>query len=500
MTTFIAVLDIGKTNKKLLIYDQNLNIVDQKKQHIPEIVLDDIQREDLDTILEWFRNGLKEYAAQYNIKAISVSTHGATFVGLDANGNLPIPVISYTHDPGDEFQQRFFLEFGDRHTLQRTTATPHFGALINPGKGLFFQKEKYPEAFDSLETILYYPQYFGYWLTGNKGADITYTGCHSYLWDFKKNTYSPVAEKLGIRNKMPKNVDNPFQILGKIRSELSSELGLSKDVVVTLGIHDSNSALLPYLITRESDFILNSTGTWCVVMHKEGEVAFNADDIGKTVFYNLNAFGDPVKTAIFMGGLEFEMYDKLLKMIHTNKPFPDFDKTLYQSVIDDKECFILPSVVRGSGQFPNSEARVTEKGDIYSYDELESGTRLPTFFQDSEKAYAVLNISLGLQTKVALDRAGMKKGMPIFIEGGFRHNLPYCKLITALYPDSKVYLTSLQEASAYGAAICAKAALENKNPSELKDSIQIQFTNVISEELESLDNYYSKFISHVETN
>ncbi len=498
MATFIAVLDVGKTNKKLLIYDEDLNIIDQKKKNIPEVLVDGILRDDLETILKWFKQGLKAYATQYDIRAISVSTHGATFVGMDPDGNIPIPVISYTHDPGDRFQESFFSKFGDRNQLQKTTATPHFGALINPGKGIFFQKEQYPQDFKKLKTILYYPQYFGYWLTGKFGADITYTGCHTYLWDFEANTYSSVAAQLGIRDKLPEHIGKPFQVLGKIKSELALDLGLSREVIVTLGIHDSNSALLPYLITRDDDFILNSTGTWCVVMHKEDDVAFNEGEIGKTVFYNLSAFGDPIKTAIFMGGQEFETYDNILKKIHGEQPDADFDPLLYQSVIDEKDCFILPSVVRGSGQFPDSKGRVIENKVQYAFAEVEALAKLPTFFQDFQKAHAVLNISLAIQTKVALDRAGMKSGLPIFIEGGFRHNLPYCKLITTLYPDSEIFLTNLQEASAYGAAICAKAAIDNKNPMELKDIIKIQMTKVEYQEIKDIEHYYSVYMSKVE--
>jgi sugar (pentulose or hexulose) kinase len=498
MENCIAVLDIGKTNKKILIYDQNLNIIDQKKQIIPEIVLDGIPREDIGAIKDWFKRNLSFYAKRFKIKSISISSHGATFVGLDETGQIPIPVISYTHDPGDAFQERFFSRFGHRDQLQRATATPHLGALINPGKGLFFQKESYPEAFDKVKTILYYPQYFGYWLTGKIGADITYTGCHSYLWDFKTNTYSSVARALGVKEMLPQKISKPYAVLGGLRSELAQELGLPKEVMITMGIHDSNSALLPYLITRENDFILNSTGTWCVVMHKEKAVDFKAEDIGKTVFYNISAFGDPVKTTIFMGGLEFDKYNQILQNLHGSGPLPGFAHNLYQSIIDEKACFILPSIVHGSGQFPDSDARATENEISFTFENIEKGKDFPSFFRNREKAYAVLNISLALQTKVSIDRAGMKNGLPIFVEGGFRHNLPYCKILTALYPDSKIYLTNLKEASAYGAAICAKAAVENKHPSLLKDDIHIEMSNVNTVHLNHLEAYLEKFMHMVE--
>ena len=499
MKPCFAVLDIGKTNKKLLIYDQELNILEQKKQQIPEITIDGILREDLDQILTWFKDQLRKYAKRYPIHAISISSHGATFVGLDKDGHIPIPVISYTHDPGASFQDRFFNEYGDRDVLQETTATPHLGALINPGKGLFFQKERFPEDFNRIETFLYYPQFFGYWLTGNIGADITYTGCHTYLWNFREQDYSSVSQKMGIAEKLPYPVQKPYEVLGKLRPDLAKDLGLSSEVVVTMGIHDSNSALLPYLVTQEQDFILNSTGTWCVVMHPEQTVNFNEDEIGKTVFYNLSAFGDPVKTTIFMGGLEFEMYDKVFKKAHGDLPFPEFDPDLYYEILDNCQWFILPSLVQGSGQFPDSEARVLEKDRVYPFSEIERGAMAPSFFKTPEKAYAVLNISLALQTKVALDRAGMHPGMPIFVEGGFRNNKPYCKLLTALYPDSKLFLTNLEEASAFGAAICAKAALEDRHPADFKNDIHIEMELVKPVSLSNIENYYNQFIRFIST-
>ncbi len=190
MKYHLAVLDVGKTNKKVLIYDQELKLVDSEFRVFEEKTSAGIIFDDVEGLWEWFKEVLKKFAAKYNIRAISVSTHGATFTCLDEEGELAVPEISYTTDPGSEFQYEFYQRFGDPRRLQQDTCTPNFDALINVAKGIWFVKKKYPDGFYRVKHILNYPQYFGFKLTGVAAAEPTYIGCHTYLWDFEKEQYS----------------------------------------------------------------------------------------------------------------------------------------------------------------------------------------------------------------------------------------------------------------------------------------------------------------------
>ncbi|MDW7690715.1 FGGY family carbohydrate kinase [Flammeovirgaceae bacterium SG7u.111] len=491
---YIAVFDIGKTNKKILIYNDSLKVVDSATTQVNEIVSGSLIHDDVESIQNWFLEELGKFAQKYDIGSVSISAHGATAVCVDENGEISVPELSYTTEPGEEFHTKFHEEFGDPVALQQSTATPNFGVLLNLAKLLQFSKEQYPEQFAKTKHILAYPQYYGYLLCGNAAADTTYVGSHTYLWDYQENRWSDVAEKMGITGMLPAKLQKPWDIMGTVTSEMAEKTGLSTSTVVTLGIHDSNAALLPYLIKQEGDFMLNSTGTWCVVMHQEEKVSFKEDELGKVVFYNISAFGKPVKTSIFLGGLEFETYDKVLRKIHGDIPFPNFDTSLYQQIIAEKDCFILPTVVQGSGQFPQSQARVIEGGKEFLLEEIEKDGKTPEFFSDPAKAYAVLNLSLAMQSKVAIDRAGIKTGMPIFTEGGFRKNDPYNKILTTIYPSSDVYLTNLNEASAFGAALLGKIAMDQVEPSSLGDLVEIEFSKVGSAKLEGLDAYFDQFI------
>ena len=98
----IAVLDVGKTNKKVLIYDLKFNVLESSKESFPEVEKDGLQLEQPDAVFNWLCQTLSQFSEKYAIKALSVTTHGATIVCVDQAGNLTAPPLSYTNttEPG----------------------------------------------------------------------------------------------------------------------------------------------------------------------------------------------------------------------------------------------------------------------------------------------------------------------------------------------------------------------------------------------------------------
>jgi len=86
----------------------------------------------------------------------------------------------------------------------------------------------------------------------------------------------------------------------------------------------------------------------------------------------------------------------------------------------------------------------------------------------------VLNLSLVLQTEVALQRTGIHHGTEILTEGGFRSNTDYTRLLATLFPENAVYLTDLKEATSFGAAMTALSALRHIDPYSLSRFIHIE--------------------------
>jgi sugar (pentulose or hexulose) kinase len=287
----IAVIDIGMTNKKVSVYDDSLRQLDAQYRVFEPLIVNGIECHDLEVMENWFIEVLKSFAQKYPVKAVAVSAHGATFVCIGENGKNAVPCVYYTYEPGEDFYRRFYDRFGKPEELQARTGTPAFKALINPAKGIFLLQEQFSDAFKNVKSILPYPQYWGFRFTGKAGVESTYMGNHTYLWDQVDNCFSAVAHKLGINPLIPDKLYKSWDILGTISRDFSAKTGLPKETIVTMGIHDSNSALLPHFAKKgKQKFILNSTGTWCVIMNPVEKYGFAPDELGKGVFFNISAF------------------------------------------------------------------------------------------------------------------------------------------------------------------------------------------------------------------
>ena len=496
MNYAVAVIDIGMTNKKVAVYDENLHQLDAVYKNFEPLKVKDptggveVDAHDLAGMEDWFCEQLRVFAQKYPIKALSITTHGATFVCIDGKGKVCAPCVFYTHEPGESFQKDFYTLCGTKEELQKTTYTPPFGSLINPAKGIMYMQKHFPGEFAKTKTILNFPQYWGYVFTGIPGIEPTYCGCHSYLWNHKKSDWSPVADTLNIRSMLPVNYKNTCETLGTVNEETAKRTGLDKSVIVTMGIHDSNASLLPYLAKSDTgDFVLNSTGTWCVCMHPQDSLEFNDEDIGKIVFFNQSAFRQPVKTSIFLGGMEFDTYISLYKKVNKTDVFPSFGFDETQAVLNEKDTFLMPEMVAGSGQFTGSKPGIWEKGKFYSLEAMQNGSELPEIVRNEKRFFALLDLSLVIQTETALRRAGLKKGTKVFTEGGFRKNKLYNALLAAAMSENEFFLTSIAEATACGAAMTAIMALSGKQIAELGEAADISYQAVDNAPVSGYEEY-----------
>ncbi|MGO8692592.1 MAG: FGGY-family carbohydrate kinase [Rectinemataceae bacterium] len=490
MERAVAVIDIGMTNKKVAVYDERLAILDSVSRTFDPIMVEGMETHDLEGMEAWFLDRLAHFARKYRISAVAVTTHGATLVCVGSDGRPCAPCVYYTYEPGEAFQERFYALAGDPVALQERTGTPRLSALINPAKGLFFLKERFPAELERSELVLNFPQYWGYRLTGVAGAEGTYTGCHTYLWDWKNSRISSVALSLGVRDKMSGELRDSWSVLGTLKPELTRRTGLAADVIVTMGIHDSNASLLPHIVKSAGrDFVLNSTGTWCVLMHPQEEYGFAPEELGKVVFFNRSAFNKPVKTAIFLGGLEYEKWSGLAAALGGGAAGVEPGPADYAAILRDRSAFIVPELVPGSGQFPGSKPRAVEAGREYALAGIESGASVPSFLREPRRAMAALNLSLALQTLVALERCGLAPGAEIFTEGGFRRNADYNGILAAVLPDNAVRLTDMAEATSFGAAMTALAGLAGTSPEALRGSFDIDYIDVSP--MKGLDDFDS---------
>lgn len=483
-TPVVAVLDVGKTNKKLALYDRQFNVVASERTVIEPGLFNGIEVEDTGALLGWFQDALKRHTGTYGVRSIAISTHGATAALLKEDGALAHPVISYTAEAGNAIQQEFYDTFGTREDLLRETCSADLG-FANVGKMLYLVKTRLPEIWTQARHCLFYDSYLSYQLTGVMGTESTYLGNHTYLWDFAKSAWSAVGKALSAPSLFPMPVRRSWDELGPVKAEIAAVCGL-ENCRVAQGIHDSNANYLPYLAQGYAGFMLNSSGTWCVLMTPADKQELTEDEIAAKVFFNMDVLGRPVKTSVFPAGMEYDTFRGFTKTKDACTPAD------VQAVTAAKDLFVVPGVSPDATAFPGATARVVNGDSIAPLNVLRKESGAP--YTELGQAYnAALNLALAFATRKALEQSGAKPGMTIFIEGGFANNTVYCQLLAALCPDITFCLTDVKEGTSFGAALTGWMLAEGLSLDEVGKEFTIGATPIEAADFGDLAGYEAAF-------
>ena len=100
----VAIFDIGKTNKKVFLFNENYKIVWEKSVNLEETKDEDgFPCEDIEVLKNWILDRLSEIKElkDYVLKAINFSTYGASFVYIDENGKVLTPLYNYLKEYPD---------------------------------------------------------------------------------------------------------------------------------------------------------------------------------------------------------------------------------------------------------------------------------------------------------------------------------------------------------------------------------------------------------------
>jgi sugar (pentulose or hexulose) kinase len=411
-TPTIAIFDIGKTNKKLFLFNENYEIVYEKSTQFDETTDEDGDPcEDVELLSKWVLDTFEEVSQNpdFEIKALNFSTYGASLVHLDSEGKVIAPLYNYLKPYSEELKKQFYDTYGGEQVFARKTASPVLGNL-NSGMVLYRLKYENPALFAQIQHSLHLPQYISFLFTGQYFSDITSIGCHTNLWDFEKNQYHEWVEKEGVAEK-----------LAPINAEI-------QQFKFGTGLHDSSAALIPYLATFKGEkFTLISTGTWCITLNPFNHTPLTDEELQQDCLAYMQYTGEPVKASRLFAGNAHEQAIKQLAE-RFEKPL-DYYKTV------------------------RFDSQLIENQHDNSY----------------EAVYHQLILDLVNQqvvsTKLVLNDSSVKK---LFVDGGFGKNEIYMNLLAKAFPEMEVYAASVAQATSLGAAL---AIHENWNTKEIPENL-----------------------------
>lgn len=461
------VIDIGKSHAKLLMVDAVGQVLERHdRDNAPVVSPLGYPALDIDGLTQWMCETLAASVATQRCARAIVSTHGAALVALGdgaLNPTVAWAPIDYEFEDCTQTGSAQDMDYCNACDPFIDTLSPDLPMGLNAARQLYWMQHTHPKAWAATQTLLPYPQYWAWWLSGVASTEISSLGCHTQLWLPAQGGYSKLAQSQGWADLFAP-LRAAGEVLGSVRPSLADALGLPRHCQVHVGVHDSNACLARYLKPQDKEsshpndqasLTLISSGTWTVIMAPGAdshELAAERDMLG-----NVNVLGQPTPTARFMGGREFAY---LLDGAASDAGSDEDVRSLVQT-----NTLALPSFAPQGGPFRQQAGEVLRDGNPLPLQQLPDSQRSALSALYCAQVTAWLVQKLRPELLIALDpnaptSVHTAAAQPlIVVEGPLASNHLYLSLLQALLPasDCRVSVDTL-EGTARGAWLLAVGA------------------------------------------
>ena len=414
-----VVLDIGKTNVKLTFVDSSNNkTLYSFRTKQENIIRHSIKILNSNSIYEWALTKIVFVGRKYSLDKFVCTAHGTSIalIGEQNQEILACTDYEYKFDKIFDHYKRLAPNFNE-------SFTPFLENGLNIGQQIYYLYKKNPKMIKNTKFILTYPQYIAWKLSGNFSSEISYLGCHTHLWDFKKNKLSSFVKKLRLENKFPP-MRKAWEVIGQKKIANSN-------LQIVNGVHDSNASYLYFKNSNIKNFTLVTTGTWYIIFNQKTSLTNLNPNLD--MLANIDVFGKPVPTIRFMGGREYDNLMKVFKITTNTKVLKNFNY---------KNYLIYPSYASG-GAFINKKININ-------------------FFKKLKKGQIYYLICLYIAFVINFSLNKMKSSNTIILDGPITKNITIMKILSSLRPKQLVLKNKKEIGTTLGATNLFNIKKKNK--------------------------------------
>jgi sugar (pentulose or hexulose) kinase len=420
------VADIGKSFSKLSLWSRDGQMLERHERANAPCVSRHHACLDVEGIADWLVQTLALFA-RHPIEAIIPVAHGAAVAALK-DGALLCPVPDYEHP----LPSALLADYRQQRDPFSQTGSPALPSGLNMGAQLHWLEQLHPDEIPRA-MLLPYAQYWAWFLSGEARSEVTSLGCHSDLWLPLQRDFSPLAKRRGWAQRFAP-LATAGDGIGTLRPELAARTGLSTDVRIHAGLHDSNAALLAargFDQIADHDATVLSTGTWFVAMRSAAQ-DFDAATLpeARDCLLNVDAAGKPVPSARFMGGREIE----LLVGVDGGRIDREADQPMLLEALAPllaRGIMLLPSFATGFGPYPSVEGHWIKEP------------------QEEILRRAAVCLYAALVADASLAMIGCNARL--LVEGRFAGAALFVRALASLRPDVAVYTAAGDADVSFGA-------------------------------------------------
>ena len=441
------VLDIGKTNVKLTFVDSiNNKTIKFFKTKQKNIYRHGIKILNSNSIFEWALKKITYIGRKHNLDKFVCTAHGTSIalISYDDKELLACTDYEYKFDKLFNSYKKIAPKFNE-------SFSPFLENGLNIGQQIYYLYKKKHQLIKETKYILNYPQYIVWKLTSGFSSEISYVGCHTHLWDFKRNKLSSFVKKIKLEKKFPQ-IRKAWDTIGR------KQIGKSNLKIIN-GIHDSNASYLYFKNSDIKNFTLVSTGTWYIIFNQK--TPLKSLNPSLDMLANIDVFGKPVPTMRFMGGREYDHLMGVFKISNKTRAIKNFSFHDY---------LIYPSYASGGGFSIN-------KINISFYERLNKG-----------QIYYLICLYISFVINFCLNQ--MKSSNTIILDGPITKNITIMKILSSLRKKQIVLKNKREIGTTLGATNLFYIKKKNKLQTVIIKKYQNQSIQAIYKNWEQ--NLYKK--------
>ena len=207
------------------------------------------------------------------IASIGIDTWGVDFGLLDASGRLLGNPYHYRDSNTEGILEEAF-KIVPSEELYRQTGIQfmEFNTLFQ----LLAMKLKNISILDKAETLLFTPDLFRYFLTGEKNTEFTIASTSQMLDAAKGGWARDLIGKFGIPEKILTPIVDAGTAAGRLSEKVAAELGTGRIPVAAVTEHDTASAVVS-VPAPEGTYAYLSSGTWSLLGVEAPSPVINKD-------------------------------------------------------------------------------------------------------------------------------------------------------------------------------------------------------------------------------
>ena len=240
-----AGIDLGSTNIKVAIYDENFKLIDRQSRPVVYIRENGFVEFDAEAYCRELVELLGDMVCKNGatqIRQIAFTGQAESLVILGADNKPLMNAISWMDERSTVESEALGRQFGP---VECEAVTGQMAVLPTwPATKIAWLRRHRPDIYSAAKTYMLLKDYVVFYLTGRKMADMSIATFSFYFDIYNKVYWKDMLDAIGISEKQLPELCEPCSVAGPLLPELAQQMSLETEALINIGTLDHFAGMI----------------------------------------------------------------------------------------------------------------------------------------------------------------------------------------------------------------------------------------------------------------